>query len=239
MIIKKNFFEVVLVNTQLPENLGAVARSMLNFNFEKIRIVNPKFSLGNEKIIPVSAGADEIIKNIKKYNRFEDSVRDFQYVVAATNRLRSIKKKEITISELAKFIKTKKKIGVVFGPENNGLDNEHLSLCDYFIRIKSNPAFSSLNLSHAVVIICQKIFEKLNSDLKYKKITKIDDDLAKKSELITFYEILEEKLEKSGFFLVKERKKITLQKIKNIFGKISLTSTEIKTLLAMLRKLSK
>ena len=48
--------EIVLVNTQLPENLGSVARGMLNFNFEKLRIVKPKFTMSNEKIIPLSAG---------------------------------------------------------------------------------------------------------------------------------------------------------------------------------------
>ena len=239
MLLKKNFFEIILVNTQLPENLGAVARSMLNFNFEKLRVVNPRFSMQHEKIIPVAAGADKIIKNIKKYDHFEDSIKDLHFIIATTNRLRSIKKKEITFSNLTKLIKTKKKIGVVFGPENNGLDNDHLALCDYFIRIKSNPTFSSLNLSHAVIVVCQKIFEKLYGNFNVEKKTIIKNDLAKKNELVNFYKILEEKLEKSNFFLVKERKKITLQKIKSIFGRINLTSQEIKTLLAMLRNLSK
>ena len=239
MSLKKNFFEVILVNTQLPENLGAVARSMLNFNFEKLRVVNPKFSLDNQKIIPLAAGADKIIANIKRYDHFEDSIKDFHFLVATTNRIRSIKKKEINTSGLVKLIKTKKKIGLVFGPENNGLDNDHLALCDCFIRINSNPNFSSLNLSHAVIIICQKIYEKLYGDYKFVKKTKIKNGLAKKNEIISFYEILEEVLEKSNFFLVKERKKITLQKIKNIFGKINLTSKEVRTLVAMLRNLSK
>ncbi len=238
MSLKKNFFEVVLVNTQLPENMGAVARSMLNFNYEKLRVVNPRFSLENEKIIPLAAGADKIIKNIKKYDHFEDAVRDFNILIATTNRLRSIKKKEITFSNLAKLIKTKKKVGVVFGPENNGLDNDHLAVCDYFIRIKTNPSFSSLNLSHAVIIVCQKIYEKLCIDLKSERAKQFKNDFAKKSELFGFYQILEEKLDESNFFLVKERKKITLQKIKNIFGKINLSSKEIKTLVAMLRNLT-
>ena len=33
----KNSTEIVLVKTQLPENLGSVARGMLNFNFEKLK----------------------------------------------------------------------------------------------------------------------------------------------------------------------------------------------------------
>ena len=48
---KKLLPEIILVNTQLPENLGATARCMLNFKFERLRLINPKFSLDNEKII--------------------------------------------------------------------------------------------------------------------------------------------------------------------------------------------
>ena len=62
--------EIILVNTQLPENLGAVSRCMLNFNFNKLRIVNPKFDLGNEKILPVSAGADRVINKIRSLKIF-------------------------------------------------------------------------------------------------------------------------------------------------------------------------
>ena len=102
----------------------------------------------------------------------------------------------------------------------------------------TNPSFSSLNLSHAVIIVCQKIYEKLCIDLKSERAKQFKNDFAKKSELFGFYQILEEKLDESNFFLVKERKKITLQKIKNIFGKINLSSKEIKTLVAMLRNLT-
>ena len=69
MEINKNLFpEIILVNTQLPENLGATARGMLNFKFEKLRLVEPRFSLRNEKILPVSAaGADNVIKKNKSF----------------------------------------------------------------------------------------------------------------------------------------------------------------------------
>ena len=46
----KNLPEIILVNTQLPENIGAVARSMLNFNFKKLKLVSPEFNLNHEKI---------------------------------------------------------------------------------------------------------------------------------------------------------------------------------------------
>ena len=168
--------EIVLVNTQIPENLGATARAMLNFNLKNLRVVSPLFELSNEKIIPLSAGADSVIKNIKKFSVFEDSVKDLNILIATTNRLRSVKKKQITFQKLNKIISnSKNKVGIIFGPEKSGLENEHLSICDYSLKINSNPKFSSLNLSHAVSIVAYEIWSEnfpkriLNSNVKKKK----------------------------------------------------------------------
>ena len=168
--------EIVLVNTQIPENLGATARAMLNFNLKNLRVVSPFFKLSNEKIIPLSAGADSVIKNIKKFAVFEDSVKDLNILIATTNRLRSVKKKQITFQKLNKIIlNSKNKVGIIFGPEKSGLENEHLSICDYYLKINSNPKFSSLNLSHAVSIVAYELWSRnspkksLSSNSKKKK----------------------------------------------------------------------
>ncbi len=229
--------EIVLVNTQLPENLGATARCMLNFQFEKLRVINPKFSLDNEKIIPVCAGADKVIKKVKTFKKFSDSIKDFNYVVATSNRIRSQKKNEISFRKLKEIILKNYKVAIVFGPENSGLDNEDLSLCDYTIKINSNQKFSSLNLSHAVALVCYNLFILL-SQKGYRQKKEIIENIAKKNELLSFYKILEKSLDRTNFFNVKERKKITFQKIKNIFCKYKLSSEEVRTLISIFKKIS-
>ena len=174
----KKTLEIVLVNTQLPENLGSVARGMLNFNFERLRIVNPKFSMTNEKIIPVSAGANQVLEKSKIFNSFPEAIKEFNYVIGTTNRTRAIKKKEITFKKMTNLIAQPNNfVALVFGPEKSGLDNNHISLCDYVFKIDTNPKFSSLNLSHAVTIICKKIYDvlrgkKINKDLKKIRLLK-------------------------------------------------------------------
>ena len=233
---KKLLPEIVLVNTQLPENLGATARCMLNFNFERLRLINPKFSLDNEKIIPVCAGADKVVKKIKVFEKFSDSIKDFNYVIATSNRVRSQKKNEISFKKLKEIISKNYKVAIVFGPEKSGLDNEDLSLCDYTIKINSNQKFSSLNLSHAVAIVCYNLFTLLlkKSDSNKEKYI---ENVAKKNELLSFYKILEETLDTSNFFNVKERKKIIFQKIKNIFCKYKMSSEEVRTLISIFKKI--
>ena len=233
---KKLLPEIVLVNTQLPENLGATARSMLNFQFERLRVINPKFSLDNEKIIPVCAGADKVIKKIKVFEKFSDSIKDFNYVIATSNRVRSQKKNEISFRKLKEIILKNFKVAIVFGPEKSGLDNEDLSLCDYTIKINSNQKFSSLNLSHAVAIVCYNLFTLLSKKGDSNK-EKLIENVAKKNELLSFYKILEETLDNSNFFNVKERKKITFQKIKNIFCKYKMSSEEVRTLISIFKKI--
>ena len=233
---KKLLPEIVLVNTQLPENLGATARSMLNFQFERLRLINPKFSLDNEKIIPVCAGADKVIKKIKVFEKFSDSIKDFNYVIATSNRVRSQKKKEISFKKLKEIISKNYKVAIVFGPEKSGLDNEDLSLCDYTIKINSNQKFSSLNLSHAVAIVCYNLYTLLLKKGESNK-EKLIENVAKKNELLSFYKILEETLDTSNFFNVKERKKITFQKIKNIFCKYKMSSEEVRTLISIFKKI--
>ena len=230
--------EIILVNTQLPENLGSVARGMLNFNFKKLRVVNPKFSMKNEKIIPVSAGADNVIKQSKIFNSFEDAIKDFNFVIGTTNRIRAIKKPQISLEGIVKLISNQTNfVALVFGPEKSGLDNEHISLCDYVFKIETNPKFPSLNLSHAVTIICNKIQDilkksKTENNSRNKKI-------AKKKDLILFYEILERSLDESNFFKVQERKRVIFQKIKNIFSKTELTTVEVKTLISIIKNIKK
>ena len=233
---KKLLPEIVLVNTQLPENLGATARCMLNFQFERLRVINPKFSLDNEKIIPVCAGADKVIKKIKVFEKFSDSIKDFNYVIATSNRVRSQKKNEISFRKLKEIISKNYKVAIVFGPEKSGLDNEDLSLCDYTIKINSNQKFSSLNLSHAVAIVCYNLFTLLLKKGDSNK-EKLIENVAKKNELLSFYKILEETLDNSNFFNVKERKKITFQKIKNIFCKYKMSSEEVRTLISIFKKI--
>lgn len=230
--------EIILVHTQLPENLGSAARGMLNFEFEKLRVVKPKFDMDNEKIIPVSAGADKVIIKARSFEKLSEAIKDFNFVIGTTNRSRAIKKKEIKVKDLVSLISNrKKKVALIFGPEQSGLDNESISLCDYIVKIDSNPKFSSLNVSQAVTVICNQIFEKLKN--KKKSINFQKKEIAKKKELILFYEILEKRLELTNFFKVEERKKIIFQKIKNIFSKSELSSIEVKILISIIKNIKK
>ena len=238
----KNKPIVILVNTQLPENLGATARSMLNFEFDELRLVSPKFSLDNEKIIPVSAGAEKVINKSRCFESLECAINDINFLIACTARKRSSNKKHLnlnsSVKELNIKIKEGNRVGIVFGPENAGLTNKDLSLVDRIMLIDTNPLFSSLNLSHAVLIVCYEFFREKNSINKSFIKTDIPP-IAKKGDLMNFFYRLELLLGDSGFIKTKEREMIIINKLRNIFNRMDLSKKELDTLMGVINSLAK
>ena len=171
----------ILNKPQLSENIGACARAMKNFNFSNLVIINPKPSFPNDKIYATSVGAKEIIKNAKLYNKFEDSLENFDYLIATSSRFRNKNIKHINLNELKK-IDFKKKIGFIFGSEASGLSNYEISYANCTMSIPSNEKFKSLNLSHSLILVCQSIFS-----LLYKKKLIIINRIKLKKDLKNRY----------------------------------------------------
>ena len=225
-----------MLNPQLDENIGAVARAMLNFDFHNLRIVKEKWK-PNKTSINMSAGAESILKNAKIYKSLDDSAKDLNYLYATTNRSRSLNLKtnnlKKSINEITK-IKDNKKIGIVFGPERSGINNDDIALCDNTINIPLNHKFNSLNLSQSVLLFVYELFNKRN--IKIKKNT---SDIATKYELFNLFNILENSLEEKLFFRVKEKKKLMIRNIRAMFGRTNLTTKEIQIILGMIKALKK
>ncbi len=227
---------ILLKNTQIPENLGFTARSMLNCGLYNLRVISPKFSLENEKILPLSAGATKVIKNIKIFESLEESIADINFLVACTARTRSLRKTVLnpqkSIKEITRKILENNRVGILFGAEQSGLSNNDLSLCNRILTIKTNPKFKSINLSHSVIIVCYEWLRKNKNKENMKS-----NILASKKELEFFYDSLGDLLKHSGFLKTEEREENILRKIKNIFSRVDLDKNEIDILFGIMKSL--
>ena len=229
---------IILVRPQLPENIGMVARVMNNFGLKDLVLVSPRDTWLNSKSINAAKKANKIIKNIKVYDDLEIALSNFTYVVATTNRVRYLEKNSTNDFKLIKKkITVNKKIAILFGPENSGLSNEDLKLSDIIFTIETSSKSNSLNLSHAVAILCYKFFE-LNN-LKFTNSTTIEKDNISKHQLSKFLSYLFENLEKKKFFTPIEKKESMQNNIYSIFTKIPLTKKELQTLWGIIKKLNK
>ena len=228
----------ILVRPQLGENIGLVARAIKNFNFSNLRIVNPQSGWPNQKAIATSVGAKNVLQSSKIYNSLDKSIGDLDKVFATSSRIRKVNKKIISINDLNKKIKSKQKIGIIFGPEASGLSNDELNCADYLVKIPTSIKFSSLNLSHSVILFCFQLFN-LFSKKKYTYESNYKSPKADKSEVNKFLKFIIQSLDKSGFLQPKHKRQSMVRNIENIFYRTSLSNQEIRILLGIFSTLNK
>ena len=227
----------ILNKPQLSENIGACARAMKNFNFSNLVVVDPKPSFPNDKIFATSVGAKDIIKNAKVYKKFEESLSNFDYLIATSSRFRNKNIKHINLYDLKK-IDFRKKIGFIFGSEASGLSNYEISYANCTISIPSNEKFRSLNLSHSLILVCNSLFGLINKKkFKYNKSSKIKEGSKKQIQVMMDQCI--KKLDKINFFTPKEKKYIMLENLRSIFYRMELSEKEIRILSSVFASLSK
>ena len=123
----------------------------------------------------------------------------------------------------------------MFGPEASGLSNEDISFSNYIFKIPVNKNFESINLSHSVTLICYEIFKNYKK-IYFKKEKKLSDTVSKK-KINTLLNFVENQLEKKGFFTPKEKKKSMMINLLNIFGRMELSSKELRILSSIFSKL--
>jgi len=227
----------ILHKPQLSENIGACARAIKNFNFDKLVLVNPKPSFPNDKIIATSVGAKDVIKKSKVFDSLEPALEKIDYLIATTSRFRNKNVKHIQLKDLKK-IDYNKKIGFLFGSEASGLSNKEISYTNYTMQIPTNSNFKSLNLSHSLIIVAQTVFNLINQDLKsYAKSQKIT--LASKKQVQSMINLCIKNLDDRNFFKPKEKRSIMLENLRSIFYRMELSEKETRILSSVFASLSK
>ena len=227
----------ILHKPQLSENIGACARAIKNFNFNKLSIIDPKPLFPNDKIVATSVGAKEIIKNCKVYDNLESSIKKIDYLVATSARFRNKNIKHINLNDLSK-LDFNKRIGFLFGSEASGLSNREIIYANCTMQIPTNPNFKSLNLSHSVIIVAQVVSSLIKlKKSKYKKSPKVKS--ASKKDIQAMVNLCIKQLEDRNFFKPPEKKPIMLENLRNIFYKMELSKKETRILSSVFANLSK
>jgi tRNA/rRNA methyltransferase len=230
---------IILTRPQMAENIGAIARCMKNFSLTSLRIVKPRDGWPNPKAFAISAGADDVLQNAKVYQTFAESISDLTYLYAATARPRYMNKPYVISKELAQDLQAiythAHLVGIVFGPENNGLSNEEVNICNKILVIDNNQMFSSLNIAQAVCIVAYELFQ-----IKQRLDLSNAQELCSKQDLEQFFLHLISILEQKKFFKIDSKREHMIQNIRNIFSRIdSLSTQEINTLRGIIVALSR
>lgn len=232
---------IILVRPQISQNIGTTARAMLNFGLTDLRLVAPKQDWKNKNARALAAGADVILENARVFDSVPDAIADLQGLYATTARPRDVIKEVKTpvqaASEIVTRIQDSKKIGILFGAESCGLENEEIVLADTIISVPLNRDFSSLNLAQAVILVAYEVYQAAAKEGSPERPAMDDSEEATRQEFVDFLEHLEGELDQSGYFRTAHKRKIMAQNLRNMFSRVPFTSQEIRTLRGVIASL--
>ena len=225
----------------MAENIGAVARAMLNFGFLNLRLVNPRENHLSDRALSMAAGAGRVLDEAQVFENLADACNDLNEVLATSARDR-YKYKDVVdpivgCDTIFQNCARGYKVGILFGGERAGLSNEDLFLAKRLIRIPSNPIFSSLNLAQSVLLICYQ----LNICSIEKNINiaqaKVSDTKANYEEIQAFVTKLEKELDKQKFFHPEGKKKRMKTRLRKLIYGLELSKEDVKIFQGVLKSL--
>ena len=148
---------IVLVEPQLAENIGMAARAMANFGLSELRLVAPRNGWPTKGAHSAASGAVHVLEGATLYDTAREAMADLNFVFATTARERGQMKRvfgpDEGMAEAYRRIAEEQRIGIMFGRERTGLENDEVSLADAIITFPVDPQFSSLNLAQAVLLV--------------------------------------------------------------------------------------
>ena len=230
----------ILVRPQMAENIGMAARAMMNCGVYDLRVVAPRESPFDEKAYAASSGADPILRETKVYPTLNEAIADLNFVLATTARPRHLSKQVFNASEICDVFQNMSvplsKVGILFGCERTGLENEELECADALLTIPLNPEHTSLNLSQAVLLVGYECLKAINMDT-LKAAETPENPIADKADVQMFLDKLNAALTEKGYYRLSDKRPKMQQNLDNIFLKAGLTKQEVQTLHGVLKSL--
>ena len=222
---------VVLVETQMGENIGAAARAMANFGLHEMRIVNPRDGWPNYVARANASRADHVIDAAKVYETYEEAIADLSYTLATTARGRDMYKPVIGPDEAAHVSMARaregQKVGLIFGRERWGLTNDEVALADAIVTLPVDPNFSSLNVAQAVLVLAYE-WRKLATGGALP-FGEPDTKPASRENLSHLFTHLERALEDASYFRPPEKREHMVRNIRTMITRGAWSEQEVRT----------
>lgn len=223
---------IVFVEPESPGNIGFLARTMKNFAFNDLVLINP-CKLEKEAYYQ-AMHAKDIIWNHRPYDSLEEFIEseNIDFAVGTTRMAGgsyNVSRIAITPEQLAESLNITGNIAIIFGREGNGLSNEEVSLCDVIVTIPTDENYPVLNISHAAAIILYELFK------KEKSYPREELEVASKSEKELLIQEMDKVIEYTGY---PEHKMNTSSTVfRRIIGRAFISGREAHTLIGTLRRI--
>lgn len=233
---------IILVRPQLGENIGMAARAMLNCGLSELRLVAPRDGWPSDKAQRAASGADVVLDKAKVFGSVAEAVSGLQRVVATTARTRELVQRIVTARRAAidirGWIASGERVGILFGPERTGLENDDAVLADTALTIPLNPQFSSLNVAQAVLLVAYEWMTSADAS-PAERMSDHATRPATKDELQNLFDHLERALDQSGFLRHKAMRPGMVNNLRALLQRATMTEQEVRTFHGVIKFLSK
>jgi tRNA/rRNA methyltransferase len=233
---------VILVRPQLGENIGMAARAMLNCGLSTLRLVAPRDGWPNERAQRAASGADIVLEKAEVFDSVAEAVADLERVVATTARNRELVQRIVTprqaATEIRGWIGQGERVGILFGPERTGLENDDMVHADTALSIPLNPQFSSLNMAQAVLLVAYE-WTTAGDATPPARLADHAARPATKDELQSLFDHLERALDQSGFLRNREMRPSMVLNLRALLQRAEMTEQEVRTFHGVIKFLSK
>ena len=234
---------IILVEPQLGENIGMVARAMANFGLSELRLVNPRDGWPSEKARAAASRADHVIDAVTVFDDLASALADLNFVFATTARQRDGFKSVRGPVEAGRVLRTRhamgQRTGILFGRERFGLYNDEVGLADEIVTFPVDPDFSSLNIAQAALLMS---YEWMKSGLEDETKTNFsgpDMKPASKEELHGLFAYLEGALEARGYFRPAPKKPKMVDNLRAVLTRAGFAEPELKVLRGIISSLDR
>ncbi len=233
---------VVLVRPQLGENIGMAARAMLNCGLSALRLVTPRDGWPNPRAQRAASGADVVLEQAEVFDSVGAAVADLERVVATTARNRELTQRILTprraAAEMHGWIGRGERVGILFGPERTGLENDDMVHADTALSIPLNPQFSSLNIAQAVLLVAYE-WATAAEETPAERMSDHAARPASKEELANLFAHLERALDESGFLRNKAMRPAMVNNLRALLQRAAMTEQEARTFHGVIKYLAK
>ncbi len=227
---------IVLVSPKVPGNIGWCARGMKNMGLSHLVMVKP-VEYRIEEVRPFAFRAEAILDRASIVGSLQEALQEVELAVGTTRRIGKLRRPMLYLREAAPKIVSAARnnaVAVVFGSEECGLSNEEIALCDTILTIPEETDYPSLNLSHAVTIVCYELYLASVSEHLPPLL-----DLATREHVEGMYEHIRNALAAIGFDKAGGRDllKNAMISIKRLLGRTALEHHDVNAIRGICRRI--
>ncbi len=227
---------IVLVEPAGDRNIGAIARVMKNFGLQQLILVNPQCDPQSEEAQHMAVHALDVLTAATVVETLEEALQGCVRAIATTARDRASSPLEHPHTALPWLLETplEQASALIFGPECRGLSNQELNYAQRFVRIPSNPNYSSLNLAQAVAVCCYELTQSVTFSKSDRSAPLID--YAAFEEVEGYYQHLQQVLLTIGY-VYPHTAASRMEKFRQIFNRAHLDKNEVNMLRGILAQM--